>query len=102
MPSWSATSFWVRSGRPSRPKRMVMIRRSRSSSLSRASERSCRSTSASMGFITTSPSVPSMSDSSSSLPSQSVFRGSSKDTSLFRLAVLRRCIRISFSIHREA
>lgn len=28
--------------------------------------------------------------------------GSSKETSLFRFAVLRRCIRISFSMHREA
>ena len=51
------------------------------SSWSRASRSSCRSTSASMGRITRSFSVPRMSDRSSSLPSQSVFSGSSKDTS---------------------
>ena len=61
-----------------------------------------RSTSSSMGRITTSASVPSTSESSSSLPSQSVFRGSSKETSPFRPAFFRRYIKISFSMHREA
>ena len=94
--------FWVRSRRPSRPKRMVMIRRSLGDRRDMAWRSSCRSTSASMGFITKSPSVPSTSDSSSSFPSQSVFSGSSKDSSVFWLAVLRRCIKISFSMHRLA
>ena len=61
-----------------------------------------RSTSSSMGRMTTSASVPSTSESSSSLPSQSVFSGSSKDTSPFRPEFFRRYIKISFSMHREA
>ena len=49
-----------------------------------------------------SPSVPSTSDSRSSLPSQSVFSGSSKLTSVRWPAFFRRYMRISFSMHREA
>ena len=102
MPSWSATSFWVYSRPPARPKRRVMICFSRGSSRSRAWRRSCRSTSASMGRITRSPSVPRMSERSSSLPSQSVFSGSSKESSAFWAAVFLRYMRISFSMQREA
>ena len=43
-----------------------------------------------------------MSESSSSLPSQSVFSGSSKLTSVRWALILRRYIRISFSMQREA
>ena len=53
------------------------------------------------GRITISPSVPETSDSSSSLPSQSVLIGSSSETSVFWLAILRMCMRISFSMQRE-
>ena len=49
-----------------------------------------------------SASVPRMSESRSSLPSQSVFSGSSKETSPFLAAFFRRYIRISFSMQREA
>ena len=51
--------------------------------------------------MTISPSVPSTSDKSSSLPSQSVLIGSSSETSVFWLAILRMCMRISFSMQRE-
>lgn len=44
----------------------------------------------------------SRSESRSSLPSQSTFSGSSSEISFFSCAVLRRYIRISFSMHREA
>jgi hypothetical protein len=43
-----------------------------------------------------------MSLKSNSLPSQSVFSGSSKDTSSLSRLVLRSTIRISFSMQREA
>ena len=48
------------------------------------------------------PSVPRMSESSSSLPSQSVLRGSSKLTSARCEPHLRRYMSISFSMQREA
>jgi len=102
MPKRSATSFCVSSFCPHRPKRMVMIARSRWDSIPTASLSSLRSASASMGRSTTSPSVPSTSLSSSSLPSQSVFSGSSKLTSVRWLLFFRRNIRISFSMQREA
>jgi len=102
MPSRSATSFCVFSGRPPSPKRRLTIRRSRSGSRARASRSSCCSASSSMGRMTMSPSVPSTSDSSSSLPSQSVLIGSSSETSAFCPAILRMCMRISFSMQREA
>ena len=102
MPSRSATSFCVFSGRPPSPKRRLTIRRSRSGSRARASRSSCCSASSSMGRMTMSPSVPSTSDSRSSLPSQSVLIGSSSETSAFWPAILRMCMRISFSMQREA
>ena len=52
--------------------------------------------------MTLSGSVPRISLSSSSLPSQSEDSGSSMETSLRRPEILRRCMRISFSIHRDA
>ena len=102
MPSRSATSFWVSSFRPPNPNRREMISCSRGDSFATALCSSWRSTSASSGCITTSSSVPITSLSSSSLPSQSVFSGSSKLTSTRVLLFLRRYIKISFSIHREA
>ena len=55
-----------------------------------------------MGRMTTSPSVPSTSLRSSSFPSQSVFSGSSKLTSVRWELFFRRYISISFSMHRDA
>ena len=52
--------------------------------------------------MTLSGSVPRMSESSSSFPSQSEDSGSSNETSVRRPAILRRYIRISFSMQREA
>ena len=60
------------------------------------------SASSSSGRETSSASVPRMSESSSSLPSQSVLSGSSKLTSVFCAPSLRRYMRISFSIQRLA
>ena len=102
MPNRSATSFWVSSLPPPSPNRMVMISRSRGLSFATASASIWRSASASMGRMTTSLSVPSTSLSSSSLPSQSVFSGSSKLTSTRLPLFFRRYIRISFSMQREA
>ena len=71
--------------------------------LRKTASRSMRfSASSSSGRETSSPSVPRMSESSSSLPSQSVLSGSSKLSSPRREAVLRSTIRISFSMQREA
>ena len=81
---------------------MVMICFSRGDRALMAAASRFRSTSSSMGRITVSSSVPSTSESSSSFPSQSVFSGSSKETSPLRLAFFRRYIKISFSMHREA
>ena len=50
----------------------------------------------------TSLSVPRISDSKSSFPSQSTFNGSSIDTSIRIFEFLRRYINISFSIQRDA
>ena len=102
MPIFCATSFWVSSRRPSRPKRISTISRSRSGRSRSACRRTQMSTSSSSGRMIMSSSVPRMSESSSSLPSQSMLMGSSRDTSVFWLAVLRMYMRISFSMHREA
>src|SRR5699024_1083827 len=53
-------------------------------------------------LVIISSSVPKTSDNNNSLPSQSTFRGSSKEISVFNLLLRRRYINISFSIHREA
>ena len=53
-------------------------------------------------FIGNTASVPKISDNSNSFPSQSTFNGSSMDTSSLVLLFLRRYIRISFSIQRDA
>ena len=54
------------------------------------------------GDATISSSVPRISDNKSSFPSQSTFSGSSMETSIFILLFLRKYIRISFSMHRDA
>ena len=102
MPSASATSFWVISSPPSRPKRIFIIRCSRWGSLLKEFFKSSRSTPPSMSEYTLSASVPITSERSSSLPSQSVFRGSSNETSCRTRDIRRRYISISFSIQREA
>ena len=81
---------------------MRIIVLSRSFRQSMAAMSICRSASSSSGRDTSSSSVPRMSESSSSLPSQSVFSGSSKLTSVRCELILRRYIRISFSMQREA
>ena len=102
MPSRSATSFWVRSRWPPRPKRSMMMRFSRAPRCSSASRRISRSISWSRLTDTVSGRVPSTSLKSSSFPSQSVLSGSSRLTSSRSLEVLRRNIRISFSMQRLA
>lgn len=102
MPSASATSFCVCSFCRFSPNRSSMICFSRGSSFSTARSSVCFSDSCSMPRFTMSGSLPSRSESRSSLPSQSTFSGSSSEISFFSCAVLRRYIRISFSMHREA
>ena len=102
MPSSCATSFCVASSARPMPKRSRMILRSRSESVAIARMSISRSASSSSGRLISSGSVPRMSESSSSLPSQSVFSGSSMETSVRCEAILRRCMRISFSMQREA
>ena len=104
IPRISATSFCVSSLFSTRftPNRSSIICLSRSFNDSMAFFSSDISTSVSRSLYMTSSSVPSISDKSSSFPSQSVFSGSSKDTSSFTLLLRRRYIRISFSMHLDA
>ena len=102
MPSVSATSFWVCSVSWLRPKRSSMMRRSRGDSRPTAPRRAARSALRSSSSPTCGSSLVSTSISSSSLPSVSVFSGSSMLASCRRFELLRRYIKISFSIHRLA
>ncbi len=76
--------------------------RSLSESFSIALLRIFLSASSSKSLYIISSSVPRISDSKSSFPSQSTLRGSSIETSAFVLLFLLRYINISFSIHLEA
>ena len=69
MPSRSATSFCVYSVPLRKPKRISTMRRSRSPSVAMAAMSISASASSSSGRMTSSASVPRMSESSSSLPS---------------------------------
>ena len=60
------------------------------------------STSSSKSLDVISGSVPSISESNNSLPSPSLFNGSSIDTSPFNLLLFLKNINISFSIHLDA
>ena len=81
MPSRSATSFCVSSRPPRRPKRSSMICYSRGGSASTRRFTVILSSVSSSPFDTLSGSEPSTSPTSSSLPSQSTFIGSSSETS---------------------
>ena len=98
MPMASATSFWVCSVPPRNPKRRCMICRSRSESRSTAESSIACSALCSMGRLMMSGSVPRISESIISLPSQSTLSGSSMEISLRWFWLLRRYIRISFSM----
>ena len=75
---------------------------SRAESRESAAKSICLSAFSSMERLTMSGSVPSTSESRSSLPSQSVFSGSSRETSALVRLWRRRNISTSFSMHRLA
>ena len=102
IPSLSATCFCVCSFRPLSPNLNSIIRHSRSRSFETACKTRLFSSSHSIFLFTVSGSLPRTSHKSSSLPSQSVFSGSSIDTSFFSCDDFRKNIRISFSIHLDA
>ena len=95
--------FCVFSSPPSRPNRSSMICFSRGDNWCRALNNNFLSTFASMSFVIISSSVPRTSDNNNSFPSQSMFNGSSKETSdRILLFLSANTLKFSFSIHLDA
>ena len=102
MPHWAAISRWVRGGRAFRPYRRVMIMASRSSRHRLTHRRTLaqESRASSSSSILSSTLMVSISD--RELPSPSPSMESDRETSPCSFRWARKCIRLSFSIQREA
>ena len=102
MPLSAAISRWVRGGLLSKPYRMVMIIFSRSSKHSSTSFRTWIQESRASKFSSISSSTLMTSIRDRAFPSPSESNVSDRETSPCSFFCERKCIRISFSMHREA